>query len=271
MFYSLRPGVLILFFIGLLILLLEVGYQLGRRRRSLHGKEKSMIEGIQTEIAAVLGLLLGFSFAMAVSRFEARRQLVIDESNAIGTAYLRTQLLPEPQRTSTADLLRQYLDLRLESTKSSAGGASLRTIEAQTGRLQEALWADAMAVAGGNPKVTLNLFIQALNDMFDIRSTRNRVLEEHVPGGVILLLLAASALTVGIKGYQGGLAGTRAPQASLALCLLIGLVTFAIFDLDRPRQGLIRVSQQTMEDLKIRMAAPSHWIQHKRGDENHEI
>lgn len=261
LFYSLRPGVLIIFFILLLVLLLEAGYRLGRRRRSLHGEAKSMIEGIQTEIAAVLGLLLGFSFAMSVARFEARRQLVVDESNAIGTAYLRTQLLPEPQRASSADLLRQYLDLRLESTQSNVSATSLRMIEARTARLQEALWAQAMTLADGNPKVTLNLFIQALNDVFDIRSTRNRTLQEHVPSGVILLLLAASALTVGIKGYQGGLAGTRASQASLALCLLIGLVTFAIFDLDRPRQGLIRVSQQSMEDLKISMAAPPYRIQ----------
>ena len=258
-FYSLRPGVLVLFLILLLVLLLEIGFQVGRRHRSSNGDTKAMIEGIQTEIAAVLGLLLGFSFAMAVSRFDARRQLVVDESNAIGTAYLRTQLLPEPERTDTAGLLRQYVDSRLANAQSNP--ASLAAIETQTARLQNELWANAMKVAEGTPKVTLNLFIQALNDVFDIRSSRNRVLQEHVPGGVIVLLIAASALTVGIKGYQCGLAGTRAPQANFALCLLIGLVAFVIFDLDRPRQGLIRISQQTMEDLKISMAAPPYRIQ----------
>jgi hypothetical protein len=115
LFYNLNLLLIFLVSTGALLLFTELGFLLGRKAgRTTSDRARSQIGAIQAAILGLLALLLGFTFAMAMSRFDIRKQLVLDEANAIGTTYLRTQLLPEPQRQELAELLRRYVRVRLE-------------------------------------------------------------------------------------------------------------------------------------------------------------
>ena len=113
---------------------------------------------IQTAIFALLGLLLAFSFSMAASRYENRKQDVVQEANAIGTAYLRTDLLPEPQRTATADLFRQYTDVRLELARSDWYTSAAVPLREKAATLQRELWAQGVAAAEGDQRAVTTWF-----------------------------------------------------------------------------------------------------------------
>jgi hypothetical protein len=254
--YRFDQGVILFVFFALLVLIAEIGTRLGL---SEFGKGRSqrhpLLEMASSASLGILGLLLGFTFSMAVSRFDARRQWVLQESNDIGTAYLRTQLLPKPQSETLAALLRQYVDNRIAIY--SPGQAATRTAEIQQGlALQDRLWAETMAAANGSPvSVYTGLFIQALNSVFDSHSARLDADLNHVPGTAILLLVFVALLCLGMLGYQGALTGTRSFLATTALSLLFSLVVVVIIDMDRPVSGLIRVSQWPMLELQRSMKA----------------
>ncbi len=237
---------------GLFVALLvaaEAGFRLGRRTRADTGDAiRSQIGTIEGGILGLLGLLLGFTFSMAVSRFDTRKRMAVDEANAIGTASLRGQMLPQPHRTEVADLFRRYVDVRVEvSRDAGVRGDS----DARANRLQEQLWAQAVAGAEKDPRaIPTGLFIQALNDVIDIKEKRTAALENHVPESVLLLLFMVAMVAVGGVGYGCGLGDKRAVIANVALSGLITVVALIIVDLDRPREGLISVGDKNMIELR---------------------
>lgn len=250
--YSQSAALIVLALLALLLVAAEGGYRVGRRRRSdTDETTKSQIGTIQGAILGLLGLLLGFTFAMAVSRFDARKQLVVEEANAIGTASLRGSLLPQPHKEAVAGVFRDYVDTRLEASRAGLDVQTIRGLEERTTQLQAQLWSEAIAVGEKDPRaVTTGLFIQSLNEVIDVKETRNTALNNHVPESVLFLLFIVATLAVAAVGYGCGLGSSRAIVAQLALCVLITLVVLVIVDLDRPRRGLIKVSQKSMMDLK---------------------
>ncbi len=241
--------------VGLFVLLLlagEFGYRYGRRSRP--GTDElalSQVGTIQAATLGLLGLLLGFTFAMAVSRFDSRKQLVVEESSAIRTATLRARLLPEPQRAEAAALLRRYIDARLEATR---GGPAAPARDGQsdgTTRLQGLLWAQAVAAAERDRRdVASALFAQSVSAVIDTADRRDAALEDHVPEVVLLALFFGAALSVGVMGYGAGLGSGRTLFAMLALSVLIAVIVLLIVDLDRPRHRLIRAGEQGLLDLR---------------------
>jgi hypothetical protein len=207
-------------------------------------------------IAAILGLLaflLAFTFGMAASRFELRRELVLDEANAIGTTYLRAALVPEPHRTEIRTLLRDYVDLRLGGVEPGMAVPAL----ARSEELQGRLWAQAVSVAEKNPTPITGLFIQSLNELIDLHAKRvtmgmrNRI---PIPIWGALYFIAILAM-VGV-GYHEGLTSTTRTLATLVLAVTFSGVLWLLADLDRPQEGLIKVSQQAMIDLRKSMTPP---------------
>ena len=237
--------------IALFLLAIEVGFRLGRRNRPNIGEHaKSQINTIQGAMLGLLALLLGFTFAMAISRYEARKQLVLDEANAIGTTFLRAQLLPQPQRQEVSQLLRQYVEVRMKFYKASVDPARLREAEKQTGQLHLHLWSYAAALGEKDPRaVTVGLFLQSLNEVIDLDSKRLTALENHVPQIILVLLYSVALAANGLIGYGCGLGGRRNFYVTLTASMLIAFVILVIVDLDRPRRGLIRVGQERMLDL----------------------
>jgi hypothetical protein len=243
------------FFLATCVLIglaLEGGYWLGGWRHARTSEEQ--VAPVGAMVGAVLGLLafiLAFTFGMAASRFEARRQVVLEEANAIGTTYLRARLLPEPQRDEAAKLLREYVDVRVRAIREGKIAEALTRSE----QLHEQLWSQATAAAEKNPRsIMTGLFVQSLNEVIDLHAKRVLVgLRSRIPisiwGGLFALAVAGMAS----MGYQAGLSATRRSPAMLPLVLAFAGVLLMIADLDRGQEGFLRVSQAAMTDLQKTM------------------
>jgi hypothetical protein len=229
----------------------EVGFLFGLRlHRAKDEAGKGQIGGTQGAILGLLGLLLGFTFAMSVNRYDSRRELMLQEANSIGTTYLRAALLPESHQQAVENLLRQYVDVRLDFFYAGENRAKQDAAEQAAAKIQKDLWSHAVAAARESPSPVTVSFITALNDTIDMDATRLMSLRAHVPGAVWLLVVAVAACGCAASGYSAGSSGARSSLTNLALPLLIAVVITLIADLDRSRSGLITVSQQPLIDLK---------------------
>lgn len=230
----------------------EAGYRVGLRHLpKVDEGTRSQTNSIQAAMLGLLALLLGFTFTMALQRFDTRSQAVIDEANAIGTAYLRTELLPDELRTEARDLFDEYLQLRVQmQALDLTRTEDRRSAKAALSRLQHRLWDVSLRATEIDPRPsTTGLLIQSLNSMFDAYASRDAALQKHVPEVVLLVLFAVFMIAGSVLGYAGGLHGARPVLATVAMTVLIILVIFLILDLDRPRRGLIRVNQDSMSEL----------------------
>ena len=233
----------------------ELGFRFGLRlHRAKDEARKGQIGGVQGAMLGLLALLLGFTFAMAVGRYEKRRELVLDEANAIGTTYLRASLLPPAHQAAVEDLLRRYVDVRLEFYGAGADRAGQAAAEKDAAKIQRELWSHAIAAGKETPSPIVATFINTLNETIDLDAARLHALRTHVPGAVWLLVLAVSACGCCASGYGAGASGARSTFANVSLPLLIAVVITLIADLDRPRHGLIGINQQPLLDLKGSLA-----------------
>lgn len=240
-----------------LIVATEVGYRIGHHYISATSDStRSQINTMQASLLGVLALLLGFTFSLSLQRYDSRSQAVISEANAIGTALLRAELLPATVRTETRTLLRQYLDQRVHTGNISLDQAELHDAALRdSSRISDTLWREALRAADQDSgPVTTGLYVQALNELIDAYGTRAAALDRHVPEPVLFLLFGTFALTVCLVGFSSGITGRRAFFPTYVLVLLIVLLVLIIIDLDRPRRGLIEVSQQSLIDLQASTA-----------------
>jgi len=230
----------------------------GRRKRELVSEDvKSQVSTLQGSLLGLMALLLGFTFSMTVSRYDLRKQLILEEANAIGTTYLRARLLPDPYASQATDLLREYVGIRVALSESGADETSRSTLQAATEKaekLHDQLWSVAQGVDSQEPRsVATGLFIQSLNEVIDLHSKRLIALDNHVPEPVILMLWGVGLLSMGLTSYSCSLAGWRHYVATSMMALLIASVIGLIMDLDRPQRGFIRVSQKSMLMLQESM------------------
>jgi hypothetical protein len=249
--------IILVLFISL-VLATEAGYQLGRRRQvSANEASRSHVNAVQASLLGVLALLLGFTFSMSLQRYDSRSAAVVDEANAIGTAYLRAQLLPSSVRREVKTLMRDYLDMRIRTGVIPLSDQAARAaLLAQASQQQAALWRYASQAAEEDPNpVVAGLFIQSLNDLIDSYGRRDALLERHVPEAVLFLLFGTFLITLGTVGYAAGVAGHRVSLVVYLMVILIVLLAFVIIDLDRPRRGLIQVSQKSLTDLQTTIQA----------------
>jgi Protein of unknown function (DUF4239) len=236
---------------ALLLAATELGFHFGLRLHQTKDEaRKGQIAGIQGAVLGLLALLLGFTFAMAVGRYEKRRELVLQEANAIGTTYLRASLLSETHRTDVEQLLRRYVDVRLDFYEAGSDETRQARAEKDATGIQRQLWQHAVDAGRESPSPLVASFISALNETIDLDATRLNASRAHVPGAVWLLVLAVAASGCCASGYGAGSSGVRSNFANIALPLLIAVVITLLVDLDRPHSGLIQISQQPMLDLK---------------------
>ncbi len=245
---ALPLGVLFLVILTVVLLSVEGGYRLGRYRRMRSDQEKEAPVGAM--VGATLGLLafiLAFTFGMAASRFDTRRQVVLDEANAIGTTYLRAAMLPE-RSEEVRSLLRDYVDTRAQALKPGYLEECIRRSE----QLQEELWTHAVAIGQSHPaSIVVGLFVESLNEVIDLHTKRLTAgVRSRIPGAIWSALFAVTILALGAMGYHAGLAGTSRSLAVLAVALCFSAVMVLIADLDRWREGALQVSQQALIDLQ---------------------
>lgn len=253
-FFADNPWVLL--FLPLLIfwLIFEGGFKLGRHQSgSIDDATKSWIASVEQMILLVLSLLLAFSFGIAEQRFDARKQLVVDEANAIGTTYLRSQWLAEPRRNEVARLLGRYVDLRLPADMSTVDRA-LPKMLAESDRLQSQLWSHAIAIAQEQPgSPVAALFISTLNDMIDLQSKRLAAFHNRVPEIILWLLYVFAAFAVFITGYVAAFGNRKSTVALVPMIGVLALALWIIVDLDRSQQGFMKINQDSMQRLQQQM------------------
>lgn len=244
-------AVLLALLAGFLVAI-EVGFRLGVRRRDLGDEsDKTHLGSLLAAVLGLLALLLGFTFFMAASRFEARKAFVLDEANAIGTTFLRSKFLPSEQRNAAQRLLREYVAARLSFYAAGIDPDRLGKANTEAARIERQLWALAVeAAAQDHRSVPVGLLIESLNDVIDINEKRQAALDSHVPEAVLYLLAAVSLVSLGLMGYGCGLTRRRRLGLNALLALLIVLVFTTILDMDRPRRGLIKVSQESLVRLQ---------------------
>jgi hypothetical protein len=239
--------------LALIVASIETGRVIGVRVGKQGGDNVSTLE------AAVLGLLalmIGFTFAMALSRFEARRDAVLNEANAIGTTALRARLLREPYKAEVLKLLREYVQIRFDIIQRPTSQAELMAAIDRSNAVQEALWQQAEAAsAKDNGMVPTGLFIQTLNEMIDNQGKRLAALRNRVPNIVPLVLFGIAAVASAFAGYASGFDAKRNRLPVYTTGVVVVAVIMLILDLDRPGAGFIEISQQPMIDTAASIAA----------------
>jgi hypothetical protein len=208
-------------------------------------------------VFALLGLLIAFTFSGAAARFDARRELVVEEANAIGTAYLRLDLLPADAQAALRDLFRRYLDTRLEAYAALPDLDRARAALARANALQAQIWPEALSASGRSPYPSAAvLLVPALNQMFDIATTRTATTFMHPPPVIFLMLAGIALLSAFLAGHGMAVAGRQAHWLHpLAYAFLLAVTFYVIVDLEYPRLGVIRVdtADQVLRDVRATM------------------
>ncbi|NTV62101.1 MAG: hypothetical protein HGA65_01010 [Oscillochloris sp.] len=233
----------------------EVGYRIAQARRQHASNDTT--SGVGTMLGSILALLafmLAFQIGVATTRFSDRRQLLIDEANGVGTAYLRTDFLDPVLAEQSRGLLREYIDVRLAAIDPSQFTRGI----ARSEEIHSALWAAARSAVATNPdSVSVGLYIEALNEVIDLHTKRLMAVTNRVSLSVWLSISTMTCLSFAIVGFHNGLLSSRNTIALLALVLVYGAVITLLADLDRPGEGLMRLNPQALLDLQRQIRPPS--------------
>jgi hypothetical protein len=241
--------------VALIVAASELGHWLGVRGGD---RASSNISTMEASILGLLALMISFTFAMALSRFDARRDAVLNEANTIGTTALRARLLPRPHSTECLNLLREYVQIRLDITQRTPSPLEMDAAIARSNAIQESLWQLVKAVsAKDNGLVPTGLFIQTLNDMIDNQEKRLTAGRNRVPNIVLLALYGITFIAITFTGYAAGLETRRWRPGVYVTGMVAAAVILLIQDLDRPSTGFITVSQQPMIDVAESLAGYS--------------
>jgi hypothetical protein len=236
--------------IAVLLAAAEIGHFFGAR--AVGEANVSTLEGA---ILGLMALMIGFTFSMALSRFDTRRDAVLNEANSIGTAALRARLLPAPYDADSVRLLRDYARIRLDFTGGVIAPGEMDAAIARSNDIQEALWLRAKAVAvKDSAMVPAGIYIQSLNELFDNQEKRLTAFRNRVPNIVFFALYAIAAVALGFTGYASGLEARRWRLPVYIMSILAAGVILLIQDIDRPGAGFISVSQQPMIDTAASLA-----------------
>jgi hypothetical protein len=244
-------------FIGILILM-EIGRWIGSRRLALDPKGARAGTGtVEGAVFAMVGLLIAFTFSGAASRFDSRRDLIVQETNAIGTAYLRLDLLSVTVRPALRDLFRQYVEARLETYRRVTDQPATMAAMAEASRLQGQIWQQTVAAGQleGSAPDAIRLLLPALNEMIDITTTRTLAAKQHPPLVIYLMLVALTLASALLAGYDMAGGKSRNWLHILGFASVMAIAIFIIIDLEFPRIGLIRVDafDQALVDLRDSM------------------
>jgi hypothetical protein len=239
----------------------EIGFHLGKwRKQRSKDEEKGQTGALMGAALGMLAFLLAFTFGMAGSKQDARKKLVLEEANAIGTAYLRAQILPEPYSSKIKGLLQEYVDVRLKGAQSIKSIDQVKQAITRSEELHNELWALSVSLAKENSgSIFAGLFVDSLNKVIDLHSKRITAgIRNRIPMSIGITLYFVAILTMTLMGYQAGLTGIRTLVARFALILAFASVMLLITELDRPGKTIIKVSQQAMIDLQASMDKARH-------------
>jgi hypothetical protein len=256
--HPLAAGVFVIGLSAGILVLLVVGRWIGARRLAKDPEgARAGLGAVEAAIFGLMGLLFAFSFSGAAGRFDIRRHLILEEANAIGTAWLRLDMLPTDHQPVLRETFRRYLDSRLAAYRKLR--VDIRASEEEVARataIQGEIWTQAVAACrapGGQPAIMLVL--PALNQMFDIAAARTMAAKTHPPTIILTMLGVLPLASALLAGYA--MAGSKAPSwiHMLVFALILAGTVYVILDLEFPRRGFIRVetADQTLVELRKAM------------------
>jgi hypothetical protein len=255
-FFSLPSWALALVIVAVVGAATAAGYAAGHYLREHQAKLREPFGVLQGALLGVVGLILAFGLSLAVGRYEDRRAATVTEANAIGTSYLRAQLIAEPARSRSLALFRRYTDLALQVSHEVPGSSGMRRTTAAEGVLQRRLWHLAGQATAAAPVATApRLYVDSLNATFDDQEARLSALTNRVPGAVLALEVFGAAAAVGVLALHISVLG-RGLVAMLGAGALVTLLLLVTFDLDRPTRGLITVPSTPLESVRASMVLP---------------
>ena len=256
MFFSLNSWLLSLVLVGILFGAVALGLLAGRALSRHAETLREPFGVVQAALLTLVGLLLAFTLAMAVTRYEARRAAVVDDSNAIGTAYLRAQTLHEPMRTSSLRLYPEYADASIALSNSVPGSGDAKRAIARESQIQRQLWGLAGQSLAGMPVDSApRLYLESLNAMIDMQTTRVAALNNRVPPAISLVELVGAAVALALMAMYLAMFSRGVVTVVLAAGLL-SLLLFVTFDLDRPSRGFITVPDAPLVAVRAGMELP---------------
>jgi hypothetical protein len=229
-------------FFGVL-LSLRVGRLVGQKAIERHGSTGSTIGSLEAAVFALLGLMIAFTFSGALSRFDTRRVQVVEEVNAIGTAYLRVDLVPEAAQPKLRESFRAYVDARIATYRKLPDIKAARAELEHSQELQQQLWTQAVA-AVRLPKASPQaerLLLPALNDVFNFITTRVAATQLHPPGVIYAMLIALALVAALLAGYQSAGEKGYAWIHKIAFATIVAFTVYVILDIEYPRLGFVRI------------------------------
>jgi hypothetical protein len=255
MFTSLQLDFLpvwLIFLLTVLLLFLAfwAGLRLGKYAQMHWADQSAELNLITGASLSFLALLLAFVINYTIGAFTERRQLVVSEANAIGTAYLRAGTLPDSARTESRKLLREYVDMRLDVIRIG----KMRTALVRSEQIQDRLWNLAEELGRENPTPTVSLYLSALNEVIDLHTERlSAETDFRVPLPILLGLLGVSFLSMVLMGITDSYNEHGNRIAIIVLVVILSLAFLLIIGMDRSNSGLIQVSQKPLLDLQQKL------------------
>ena len=241
-------------FVGMLAFA-EVGRRVARRRAA-HDPDGAWhgTGVVDAAVFGLFGLVIAFTFSGAASRFDTRRNLIVEEVNAIGTAYLRLDILPVEAQPGLRDSFRRYLDSRIQVYRKYPDRAAVAAELENVKRTESQIWTQALA-ADRDSAPAARLLLPALNQMFDISTKRTMAMNMHPPTAIYAMLFGLALIASMIAGYGMARAQSRAWFHVIGFGAVVALVVYLILDIEHPRLGLIRIDalDRALVDLRASM------------------
>jgi hypothetical protein len=233
-----------------------LGIELGRRMRHRSDTLREPFAVLHSALLGMVALILAFGLALAMGRYETRRAAMVDETNAIGTTYLRAQTLAEPMRTTSLDLLKDYTDTSIALSESVPGSAGADAAAEAGQEIQRKLWGLADDALDDAPTASApRLYVETLNEMIDMQTVRIAALGNRVPTPILAVEVFGAAVALGLLGFYLAMIG-RGVYAVLLAAVLVSFLILVTFDLDRPTRGLIKVPDTPLVELRASMDLP---------------
>jgi len=255
--FRLNLWLLLLVLVGVLGAAAVAGLVTGRRIRSAADGHREPLGTVQGTILGLVALLLAFGLTMAVGRYEDRRAEVVKEADAIGTTFLRAQLLGEPERSRSLALLTTYADDAVLLAHAAPASEPFRSISARLESTQRDLWYWAGQAVDADPQGNASrLYVESLNEMIDAHADRVASLQNRLQTPVVILEIAGSAIALGMLALYLALVGRSTVVTALTGLVLLGLL-FVTLDLDRPSRGFITVPATPLEEVQASMQYPA--------------
>jgi hypothetical protein len=241
--------------LAVLIAAIEIGYRSGIRKRGMPDSDRSLMSGTGAAMLGLMGLLLGFTLSMGIGRWDDRRAIIIDESNAIGTLWLRAGFIEEPVRSQLRGTLHEYTESRIVLGGSRDDLEKWRAARNRSEMLHAEIWSAIEHAQGAElSNATVSSLITAANGLIDIHEIRLASIDNYLPASLMMLLLGVAAVAVSFVAWSFGAGTHDSRKAILMLGVLIASVLLLIMDVNRPQRGLVSVGVGPLERVQKSMA-----------------